>query len=273
MYLHAGSPIQSGKIVGGFPVNITQVPWQAAFYKHGVQVCGGSIIGSRWILTAAHCISKNFNPRQHHVGVGSTDKFWGGQLNLIDSYIVHEKFDIDSVDYDYALLRLKEEIRFNEGVQTIQLPSVNDGYIEAGTLCLVSGWGITMNSSESNRYLRAVEVPIVDHDLCNEAYEGDITARMLCAGYFEEGGKDGEYSINSTKMQCILLNCFEPYLGSITACSGDSGGPMVTFNSSTKSPILVGIVSWGQGCAEPGSPGVYGRVAAARDWIHSHTGI
>lgn len=59
----------------------------------------------------------------------------------------------------------------------------------------------------------------------------------------------------------------------IAACQGDSGGPLVAFDGETKNPVLVGVVSWGKGCAEPEHPGVYGRVIAAREWIHAKTGL
>lgn len=181
-----------GKIVGGFLANITQVPWQAGLYKNGVQVCGGSIIGSRWILTGAYCLDK-FNHRRHQIRVGSADKFWGGTEYSIESHRVHEQFDVDTIDYDFGLLRLKEEIQFNERIQPVQLANADDDDVATGTMCLVSGWGATLNNSESDRYLRAVEIPTVDHDLCNEIYEGLVTSTMLCAGYVEEGGKNGRF--------------------------------------------------------------------------------
>lgn len=73
-----------------------------------------------------------------------------------------------------------------------------------------------------------------------------ITPAMICAG-FEEGGKD--------------------------SCQGDSGGPLIDENDGN--PQLIGVVSFGYGCAEPKFPGVYGRVAltAVRDWIQSVSGI
>lgn len=60
---------------------------------------------------------------------------------------------------------------------------------------------------------------------------------------------------------------------SFKACNGDSGGAVVVFNDVTKSPVQVGIISWGNECAKPGFPGVYARILAARQWIHEHTGI
>lgn len=67
----------------------------------------------------------------------------------------------------------------------------------------------------------------------------------------------------------IVYICF----GSYSACQGDSGGPLATVDSVTKKPFLVGIVSWGKGCAVPKYPGVYARVSAAREWIKSIAGV
>lgn len=72
------------------------------------------------------------------------------------------------------------------------MPKTDDEDIANGTPCLISGWGTTQNQSESSRYLRAVEVPKVDQDLCNKAYSGRVTPRMFCAGLYEVGGKDGK---------------------------------------------------------------------------------
>lgn len=93
------------------------------------------------------------------------------------------------------------------------------------------------------------EVPLVNQRKCQDAYSSfsPITPRMICAGFYAEGGKD--------------------------ACQGDSGGPLVAYSSDDKQPRLVGIVSWGYGCAKPKYPGVYSRVLAARDWIYVNTGI
>ena len=78
----------------------------------------------------------------------------------------------------------------------------------------------------------------MDQETCNEDYSGyDITDKMICAG---QKGKD--------------------------SCQGDSGGPLVAYKDG--SPVLVGVVSWGVGCALEGYPGVYARVSAFVDWIN-----
>ncbi|XP_010767091.1 trypsin-2-like, partial [Notothenia coriiceps] len=84
-------------------------------------------------------------------------------------------------------------------------------------------------------YLQCVEVPILSHKDCDGSYPGLITDHMVCAGYLE-GGKD--------------------------ACQGDSGGPLVCNGE------LQGVVSWGQGCAQPNYPGVYTKVCSLMPWIN-----
>lgn len=96
--------------------------------------------------------------------------------------------------------------------------------------------------NESNALLRATTVPKVNEKICADAYSwfGGITERMICAGY-TKGGHD--------------------------ACQGDSGGPLRCGD------LLVGVVSWGKGCAEPNYPGVYSRISVVRDWINDITGL
>lgn len=103
--------------------------------------------------------------------------------------------------------------------------------------------GNTQNSEESKESLRAVLVPVANQSYCNQRYNGMITPRHICAG-LKKGGKD--------------------------SCQGDSGGPM-TFDEGTRK--LVGVVSFGTGCAMPSYPGVYGRVTSVRSWIKTNTGI
>lgn len=107
-----------------------------------------------------------------------------------------------------------------------------------------------MNVSESNEGLRAAYTPIVSQKVCQRIYkeessEHNVTNTMMCAG-FETGGQN--------------------------FCEGDTGGLLVasTTNGSLR---LIGIVSWSKGCALPGYPSVFSRVASARAWIKSVTGV
>lgn len=114
----------------------------------------------------------------------------GGRMVNVKRVVVHERWNARKVDFDYALLEMSEPVIYSEKVQPIELPSVDD-VIPDESLCQVSGWGNTLNSSESKEILREATVPIVNQEKCNEAYAKQITPRMICAGY-EKGGKDCE---------------------------------------------------------------------------------
>lgn len=170
---------------------------------------------------------------------GSSKHFADGTLVRVKQIINHELFNYKTVDYDFALLKLMEEIVPNKHQNIVQLIGKNKE-VDDGADCQVTGWGTTQNANEGTDMLRVVSVPIVNHSKCNKMYAsyGGITNQMICAG-LKEGGKD--------------------------SCFGDSGGPLVC---GTK---LVGVVSWGNGCAKPNYPGIYAKVAAAKDWIDKHT--
>ncbi|XP_053685995.1 trypsin 5G1-like [Sabethes cyaneus] len=231
------SPSSDHRIVGGYDVDISDVPFQVSLnYGWGHQ-CGGSIISSRWVLTAAHCI----NSGNLKVRVGSTRHAQGGQLVKVGRKLKHPKYDSTSIDYDFALLELSENLQLTDAVSPVNLPEQDESVVD-GACLQVSGWGNTQNAVKVSKTLKATNVPAVNQEQCAKSYAsfGKVTPRMICAG-FEKGGKD--------------------------ACQGDSGGPLVEGNT------LVGVVSWGLGCARPGYPGVYARVAAVRDWVREVAGV
>ncbi|KAL9692055.1 hypothetical protein quinque_015955 [Culex quinquefasciatus] len=228
------------KIVGGFPADITDIPYQASLHRYGAHFCGGSKISDKWILTAAHCTMDEPAPEAYAVRVGSTDRNQGGLLAAVKTIIQHPDYDRDSWQYDFTLLELTEKLPLGKSVQPIELTQLEP---EVGQLCLVSGWGATLTTEESDELLRAVTVPVINRDACAEAYEDfqRVTLSMICAGDLEHGGVD--------------------------ACFGDSGGPIVADG------VLVGVVSWGKGCAQPRAVGVYSNVAVVRDWITVISGV
>nr|AAT81428.1 trypsin precursor MDP5A [Mayetiola destructor] len=235
-----------GRIVGGFEIDIKDVPWQVSLQTNGSHFCGGSIISSKWILTAAHCPFLNVDSDPERITVKSGTNFHQhGTESKVKRIIEDPKYFRPTRTYDFALLELENELKLDETRKAIKLADSNDHHVD-GSMCLVTGWGKTKNASESTHMLRGVEIPIVPQNECNKAYEeiSDITSSMICAGYME-GGKD--------------------------TCQGDSGGPLVQFKNGE--PILIGVVSWGNGCALPNFPGIYARVQTNRAWIHTFTGI
>ncbi|KAH8274111.1 hypothetical protein KR044_010901 [Drosophila immigrans] len=230
-------PQLDGRIVGGVEATIEEYPYQISLQRT-YHMCGGSLIGEGIVLTAAHCVDSStaFTAK---VRIGSTRKDTGGVLVKIKSAHRHPKYNSQIIDYDFAVLQLEQYNATNITQAYVKLPEQNDD-IADGTPVTISCWGNTQSAAESDADLRAVTVPKVNQTLCDVAYSGSITDRMLCAG-LREGGKD--------------------------ACQGDSGGPLVAEGK------LWGVVSWGYGCARPEYPGVYSRVASVRDWIASVSGI
>lgn len=191
-------PRFDGRIVGGYPIEITDAPWQISLQLYGSHFCGGSIIGKNWVLTAGHCVAYlQSNVNNGKIRFGSTTHSNGGQTYSIKRAILHSKYNSAKIDFDYGLIELKDALRFDDRVQPITLPEL-DKFVEDDTTCTVTGWGNTLNSSESSSKLRAAEVPIVNQEICDEAYSkyGGVTPRMICAGNYKEGGKDGKYFIS-----------------------------------------------------------------------------
>lgn len=170
------------------------------------------------------------------VRVGSSRKGTGGTLIEVESIYRHPAYHEDSHDYDFAILKLEEPIRFGKTKQPVRLHE-QDASTSDGEMLTVTGWGDTKTATETDRKLRSTQVLKVNDNECRKIYRNrhKVTRNMICAG-FKRGGKD--------------------------SCQGDSGGPLVNANKT-----IVGVVSWGTGCALPNYPGVYARVAAVSNWI------
>ncbi|XP_049821333.1 trypsin-1-like [Aethina tumida] len=232
-------PFPSPRIVGGKDANITDYPYQVSLLWGKYHTCGGSIISEKWVVTAAHC-TDGTEANQLKVRVGSSIVDEGGVV--IDVAAIHQNpaYDDTRINNDISILELASEITFGDNAQPIALVDAHV-VVAAGTEAVVTGWGLLDEDDWGlSPQLQVVSVPIVSNADCNVAYDGDITDQMICAGV-QEGGKD--------------------------ACQGDSGGPLVADGK------LVGIVSWGYGCAHPNYPGVYSNVSALRDYVTEITGL
>ena len=235
-------PLQ--RIVGGHGVRHADVPWQVSLQRRSGHFCGGSLIGARWVLTAAHCVD-SYSPAQLRVVYGATSLKAAGTATsrAVDAVHVHQDYNRPTHENDIALLRLSEPITGVRASYANLLPAsprMSMRFAFAGACAMVSGWGGLESGGTTSDRLQAVNLPIVSQEDCRQAYPGDITAGMICAG-LPEGGRD--------------------------SCQGDSGGPLVVRGISDRHWQLAGVVSWGVGCAEPGRYGVYARVSTYLDWI------
>ncbi|KAL9927295.1 trypsin-like [Glossina fuscipes fuscipes] len=224
----------AGRIVNGKETTIESRPYQVSLQQvgNGRRFCGGSIISENIVVTAAHCL-QGVKPSELQVRLGSTYYNEGGLLVGVKALKYHEKFDPKLVIYDIAIAKLDKSIKESSTVRYIELTKKVP---KTGTSAVVSGWGTKcFMACDLSPVLMEVEVTFLERKDCASPtylYGEKIKETMVC-GYAKE--KD--------------------------SCQGDSGGPFVAEGK------LVGVVSWGQGCALDGYPGVYADVAALRDWV------
>lgn len=206
----------------------------------GQHRCGAALIAPRRILTAAHC-THAIEPGTLAVRAGSTYSADFGQLVQVTALHEHPQYNAKNFHNDLCVMWLERDVDTRPaGVAVVPMP-LQGKPVPAGAYAYVTGWGYEREAANVNaKGLRAVSVPIIDQAQCKLWYRNAITDGMVCAGY-EAGGKD--------------------------ACQNDSGGPL------TVDGVLVGIVSWGVGCAQAKQPGVYARVAYYRNWIDSWTRV
>ncbi len=225
-----------GRIVGGVPTSIEEHQWQAALLvtrPDGRFFCGGSIIADVWILTAAHCLGTAGRSAKVQVKAGATNYTNEGRWINAVRVEPHPAYDAAVQENDIALIKIA--VALNE--KPIALASAST-VIPVGASLEITGWGATAEGGAVVDSLRKAEVSYVATETCNvaQAYNGRIKAGMMCAGF--EGGR-------------------------VDTCQGDSGGPLVL----KAQEVLVGVTSFGEGCARPQKYGIYTRVSAYIDWI------
>lgn len=236
-------------IVGGSATTIAAHPWQVSVQtSSGYHFCGGSILNDTWVLTANHCVEGSTASSLRVVaGVTKLSQASQGQVRGVAQIVRFPGYSSPELGKDAALLRLSTPLALSGTVTPIAFATPDDvaaGATDAGRAATVSGWGATSSGSSSTPdTLRAATLALVSATAAQAAYaQESLTADQLAAA---AAGRD--------------------------SCQGDSGGPLTV--SSSRGPLLVGIVSWGYGCADPAWPGLYGRVSAFASWIASTTGI
>uniref|UniRef100_A0A667WQK9 trypsin n=1 Tax=Myripristis murdjan TaxID=586833 RepID=A0A667WQK9_9TELE len=234
---------EDNKVVGGYECPRHSVPYQVSL-NAGYHFCGGSLISSQWVVSAAHCYKSRVQVRlgEHDITVNEGTEQWIDSNKLIK----HPHYNSYNLDNDIMLIKLSRPATLNSYVQTVALPSRCP---VADENCMVSGWG-NMAANGSNvavlisfcsldnfpDRLQCLRQPIIDDRICRNAYPHLFTENMVCSGFMHGGA---------------------------SSCQGDSGGPLVCGGQ------LQGVVSWGYECAMKGHPSVYARVCRYTSWIRN----
>nr|XP_048282534.1 ovochymase-2 [Myodes glareolus] len=247
------------RIVGGSQVEKGSFPWQVSLKQKQKHVCGGTIISSRWVITAAHCMANRNIALTLNVTAGEHDlsKVEPGEQTLaIETIIIHPQFSIRKpMNYDIALLKMAGTFQFGQSVRPVCLPESGE-HFKAGFVCTTAGWGRLAEGGSLPQVLQQVNLPILTQEECEAALlslRNPVTGKtFLCTGS-PDGGRD--------------------------ACQGDSGGSLMCQNSKG-AWTLAGVTSWGLGCGrgwrnnsrkkEQGSPGIFTDLSRVLPWIHEH---
>ncbi|XP_072003729.1 acrosin-like [Engystomops pustulosus] len=239
------------RIVGGKDAASGSWPWLVSIQRPidestFQQLCGATVLTTKWIMTAAHCFRNKGDSFYswrlvfglHKLSVLGSEV----QIRKIAKKIQHEKYDTESQRNDIALLYLDKPISYNKYIQPACLPK-KTADVSLMTDCFIAGWGVLKeNDLEASETLQEAAVQMIPPQRCNSSswYDGLVGIYNLCAGY-EKGGID--------------------------SCQGDSGGPLMCKEPRNKIYSVVGVTSWGSGCAQAKSPGIYSSTQFFLSWI------
>ncbi|TCC31960.1 S1 family peptidase [Kribbella speibonae] len=221
-------------VVGGTVASTTEAPWAIALnntqsVSSSGRYCGAALVAPDKIVTAAHCMDEAVSTYYAVQGRANLEDDSVGQVSAISKAWVHPGYNTKDHRYDVAVLTLATPF---VGVPVLPLET-RARADRRGAVPTVYGWGDTQGTGPDETLQKAA-VPDLGDQAClavkSYVSNGYAAATNVCAGYLA-GGTD--------------------------ACQGDSGGPLVLNGR------LLGVVSWGQGCAQPGKPGVYTEIAGA----------
>jgi len=243
-----GLKTQGRRVVGGENTEVNEYPWMVGLYTRtsSLPSCGGSLINSKWLITAGHCHTSSHPLTKAVLGEHDTRVTTETQIRIergITRKIRHPEYNDDTLKNDIALFLLDEPVDTSVYVP-VCMPAPGSDY--EGKDAWVTGWGTTTEDGVQAEILQELELTVVNDGVCYDAmtsklgtYWGKTFANeQICAG--GEAGKDG--------------------------CQGDSGGPFV-HDRGEDVWELIGVVSWGLGCARPGVYGIYTEVDHYLSWI------
>ncbi|ODN03108.1 Serine proteinase stubble [Orchesella cincta] len=252
--------VQGNYGIGNGDTEFGEYPWQVAILRKegadNVFVCGGSLIDSRHVLTAAHCIQSH-RPQILRVRLGDWDvggetEFYPHQDLDVAAIALHPDFNSGNLFNDVAIVKLDGyvDIQRYPHISPICLP---DKYTDfSNKRCIVTGWGKDAWGHEGKfqHRLKEVDLPILNHYDCEQKLKRTKLGQnfVLHSGFVCAGGEPNR-----------------------DACKGDGGGPLACEVNGVWQ--LAGIISWGVGCGEANVPGVYVKVSNYHDWIRQNIGF
>ncbi|XP_016067129.1 PREDICTED: acrosin [Miniopterus natalensis] len=253
----------STRVVGGQAAAPGAWPWVVSlqvFTYHNSRryhACGGILLNSQWVLTAAHCFRLKKKVYDWRLIFGARELQYGSsepvraplQERFVEKIIIHERYSPVTETNDIALLKVTPPVVCGYRIGPGCLPQFKAGPPRGSQSCWVAGWGfLKENDRKMSPVLQEAHVDIIDLNLCNSTrwYRGRIRSTNVCAGYPE---------------------------GNIDTCQGDSGGPLMCRGGQEDAYVVVGVTSWGVGCARAKRPGIYTSTWSYLSWIASKIGV
>jgi len=247
-----GVPLNKRRIIEGRPALESEYPWMVALLDpaSGLHICGASLLSSKTVLTAGHCITT----KSIIVAIPNGDTTLENATKIETSDIqIHPKYVAKRYDNDFAIITLPTPVEFTDTTMPICLPDPNEMF--ENNVATATGWGLTSDPllnplGKSSPTLLTVNTTTMSNKECeatNYATSallgvsplivlGAVTNNMICTG--------------------------------VSTCSGDSGGPLITLSKDGSYFSQIGLMAWSLDCGAP--PSVYSRVTAQMYWIIRH---